>query len=95
MATAVDTGCAPQVAPWVKPPACGESKSRSTSPERTSTPPMGAYPDVAPLAKVNRSGTTPYLALPNHSPSRPYAQITSSATSKMPYRSQIDRSCCQ
>ena len=46
---------------------------------------------VTPLAKVLMSGTTSKRSMPNHSPSRPKAQITASETSSTPWRSQISR----
>ncbi len=47
---------------------------------RTSTPPSGTYAEVAPFAKVMRSGVTPNRLLANASPVRPKPVITSSKT---------------
>ena len=91
---AAATGCPPQVAPWTKAPA-GESSTRSTRGRRTIIPPMGAYPEVAPLAKVIRSGDASTASDPNQLPIRPKAVITSSAARSNPYSSQMRRSSGQ
>jgi hypothetical protein len=55
------------------------------------TPPSGTYPELTPLAKVSRSGTTPKCSAANHVPVRPKPAMTSSRMKTMPYRSQISR----
>ena len=47
-----------------------------------------------PLAIVMMSGTTFQWSTANHSPVRPKPDITSSAISRMPWRSQISRTPC-
>src|SRR3954452_16974849 len=54
-------------------------------------PPSDAYADDRPFAEVTMSGLMSYLAEPNQSPRRPKPQMTSSAQSRIPYRSQISR----
>ena len=60
-----------------------------------STPPSGAMPAVTPFAKTTMSGRASYRSDANQSPTRPKPVMTSSATSRMPYLSQMRRSPCQ
>ena len=56
-----------------------------------STPPTGTYPLLTPLAKVMRSGTTPWSSNANQRPVRPNPAITSSRMSTMPNSSASAR----
>ena len=58
-------------------------------PVRTATAPIGWAPLVSAFAMVMMSGVTPNEVAANGSPVRPKPQITSSNTSRMPYRLQI------
>ncbi len=60
-------------------------------PWRIATAPSGRYELVRPLAIVIRSGVTSQLSTANHFPVRPKPAMTSSATIRMPWRSQISR----
>ena len=61
---------------------------------RIPTAPSCTYADVRPFAIVMRSGTTPQWSTANQRPVRPKPAITSSAISRMPFRSQIARRPC-
>ena len=89
MATALETGCPPKVEPCMNIGAFSLSVALIFS--FTTTPPIGRYPLVTPLAKLVMSGTTSKRSMPNHSPRRPNAQITASETSNTPCLSQISR----
>ena len=67
------------------------SSKYAASDSRTATPPSGTYADVTPLAKVMMSGVTPNRCAANAAPVRPNPVITSSKTSRMPWRSQSSR----
>ena len=58
---------------------------------RMATAPRGRYEEVRPLAMVIRSGTVFQCSIANHLPVRPKPAITSSATIRMPWRSQSSR----
>ena len=62
---------------------------------RIATAPSGRYDEVSPLAIVIRSGTTPQWSTANQRPVRPNPAITSSATIRIPFRSQISRTPCE
>src|SRR3954451_16798521 len=83
------TGWPPNVIPWVNidVPDANGSKTLSV----VMTAPIDAYADDSPLAEVTMSGLMSYLPDPNHSPSWTKPQMTSSATSRIPYLSQIAR----
>jgi two-component system chemotaxis response regulator CheB len=53
--------------------------------------PSGRYDDVRPFAIVIKSGTVSQCWIANHFPVRPKPAITSSATSRMSWWSQISR----
>src|SRR3954449_9754495 len=83
------TGCPPKVTPcvYIAVPDANGSYTLSV----VMTAPIDAYADDRPFAEVTMSGLMSYLPEPNHSPSRPKPQMTSSATSRIPYLSQIAR----
>src|SRR3954453_11894395 len=83
------TGWPPNVIPCVNIDVPEANGSNTLSVVMTA--PIGAYADDRPLAEVTMSGLMSYLPDPNHSPRRPNPQMTSSATSRIPYLSQIAR----
>src|SRR3954469_23825405 len=83
------TGWPPNVIPCVNMDVPDANGSNTLSVVMTA--PIDAYADDRPLADVTMSGLMSYLADPNQSPSRPKAQMTSSAQSRIPYLSQIAR----
>ncbi len=89
-AIAHESGCPPKVIPCVNT-FCGSEKNGSIAFAEATTAPRGAYADVIPFASVIRSGWIPYRVEPNQSPTRPKPQMTSSATSRSPFASQISR----
>ena len=93
IAMVLESGWPPHVSPCAK--AARPLANGSATLPCTSTPPRGACPAVTPLAKVIMSGTTPNRSDANQWPTRPKPVMTSSATSRMPCRSQISRSPCQ
>ena len=52
-------------------------------------------PDAMPLAMQTMSGSTPECSMDHHFPVRPAPDCTSSAMSRMPWRSQMRRISCR
>ena len=83
------TGCPPKVIPCMNIDSAAWNGSMTRSVVRTA--PIDAYAEERPFAQVTRSGLMSYSSDANQCPIRPKPVITSSAQSRIPYRSQISR----
>ena len=75
--------------PYVEP--CEPAPHFSISSARATNPPSGR-PEASPLAVISTSGSTPMCSIAHILPVRPIPDWTSSATSRIPCRSQSSRS---